>query len=47
MNTLRTFLKIYKIELPDKIEIDIPKIMVKKGDIHYLDDIRFALENTK
>lgn len=30
MNTLRTFLKIYKIELPDKIEIDIPKIMVKK-----------------
>nr|WP_302578996.1 hypothetical protein [Methanobrevibacter arboriphilus] len=47
MNTLRAFLKLYKIELPDKIEIDIPKIMVKKGDIHYLDDIRFALENIK
>lgn len=35
MNTLRAFLKIYKIELPDKIEIDIPKIIVKKGDIPY------------
>jgi integrase len=47
LNTLRTFLGLYNIELPDKIELDVPKIIIKKGDIPDLKDIRFALENTK
>lgn len=45
-SAFRTFLSSHKIELPEKIDIDIPKKLIKEGDIPTKKEISSSVEST-
>lgn len=43
---VRSFYKEYKVELPDPIQITVPRKIIREGDIPNIDDIRKGIDQT-
>lgn len=47
MSVIRSFYNMYKIQLPDKINITIPRKIIRKGDIPCLEDVKMGVEQAR